>query len=105
MNTVLRRWSDRARSFRYPIYPYLLAVYPLLLLYRWNAEQLSPVVLWDPCLIVLALAFAIWSLLRVVFRSSDQASLLTACLFLQSSVTGHFFEFRSTSPNMPIFWY
>src|SRR6266700_2446028 len=105
MSATRHRWSDRFRSFRYPVYPYLVAVYPILLLYGWNAEQLSPRVLWDPCLVVLVLAFMIWSMLKLAFRDSDKASLLTACLFFESTATGHFFELRSTSASLSIIWY
>ncbi len=105
MSAAPHQWRDRFRAWRYPIYPYLLAVYPILLLYRWNAEQLSPVVLWNPCLVALVAVFVIRGGLRLVLRNLDKASLLTACLFFLSSVTGHFFEFRSTSPNMSVLWY
>jgi hypothetical protein len=101
---TLSAFLSRFRFLRRPLYPFLFAVYPILVLYRWNSEQLSVTVLKAPCLIALAIAGILVSVLYVFFRDMNRAALLTGCLFLQSTLTGHFYEMRSTAPAMPIGW-
>jgi hypothetical protein len=104
LNSTLSLIVNRLRALRRPIYPFLLAVYPIFLLYRWNSEQLSLSVLKVPCVIALAIAGAVFFVLYLILRNANKAALVTACLFLQSTLTGHFFEMRSTASSMPIGW-
>ena len=87
---------------RRPFYPLLLSVYPILMLYRWNADQLSISVLQIPCLVALTAAIGLWGLIYLFIRDEDISALLTGCVFLQSNLTGHFLEMRSTTPGINV---
>lgn len=76
---------------RFPIFhPILFAIFPILYLYSYNAEQvpLNEIIL--PLSIILLLTILLWMLLSFVLKNSLKASLITSLFLLLFFSFGHF---------------
>ena len=65
---------------RFPIYPYLLAVVPILALYQNNAQEVPPIDLLRPMLAALLMTAAAAAVARATLRNPQRGSLLAAWL-------------------------
>ncbi|NMC63650.1 MAG: hypothetical protein GYA55_10860 [SAR324 cluster bacterium] len=92
-----------AYSFNIKIYPLLLALYPILVLYSHNADITEISHLFVPILISLLGTFLLYYILRLILKNTDRAALLSAisvALFFSyghvfSAAAKHFFLFFS----------
>jgi hypothetical protein len=80
-----------AKFNRLPIYPLLLAIYPVLAMLAFNASQTTLNVGVRPLLICLAGALVLFAVLRLLLHSWSRAALLTALGLTWFFVYGHLY--------------
>ncbi len=80
-----------AKFNRLPIYPLLLAIYPVLAMLAFNDSQARLSVGLRPLLICLAAAVAVFAILRLLLHSWSRAALLTSLLVTWFFVYGHLY--------------
>jgi hypothetical protein len=82
------------------INPFMVAIYPVLFLYNYNLEEVTPNILPAALLICLALAFVIFLVCILALRDTIKASII-ACLFLLLFFSfGHIHDFFLTFFNI-----
>ncbi len=80
-----------AKFNRLPIYPLLLAIYPVLAMLAFNNSQVRLSVGLRPLLIGLAAGMAVFAILRLLLHSWSRAALLTSLLLTWFFVYGHLY--------------
>ena len=96
------------------LYPFLLAVYPILALWNTNFDRMGIIEIVLPITTTLLISLVIFLLLRLILRSWSKAALLTSLLIVLFFTYGHIFNLlvqnslfgvRETQPrNFIIFW-
>jgi hypothetical protein len=81
-----------AKFNRLPIYPLLLAIYPVLAMLAFNASQTNLNVGLRPLLICLGGAMAVFAILRLLLHSWSRAALLTSLGIAWFFVYGHMYN-------------
>jgi hypothetical protein len=80
------------RFNRLPIYPLLLAIYPVLAMLAFNVSQTRLNVGLRPLLICLAAAVAVFAILRLLLHAWSRAALLTGLWIIWFFVYGHLYN-------------
>jgi hypothetical protein len=75
-----------------PIYPFLVAAYPVLALGAYNITQIAVSDIWRPLAISLALAVLIFGLAWLLLRDLDRAAFITGLVLLLFFSYGHLYE-------------
>jgi hypothetical protein len=96
------------------IYPFFLAVYPILALWNTNFDRINAVEIVIPLATTLVVTLVVFLLLRLILCNWSQAALLTSLLVLLFFTYGHifnlllqyaFFDVREGRPrNLVVVW-
>jgi len=85
---------------RFALYPFLLAVFPVLSLLAANPARLDPSDALRPLVLSLALTGVVWGAARLLMRTWDRAAALTALLVVLFFLYGHAYAFFRTIPAL-----
>lgn len=88
---------------KYPLHPWLLALYPVLALLAHNANEVTPSVAVRPAIISLALATAFFAVCWLLTRNPAKAALYASLLLLLFFSYGNLYQFLRTLSGSPLF--
>ncbi|MFH1446978.1 MAG: sulfatase-like hydrolase/transferase [Chloroflexota bacterium] len=74
-------------------HPLLIGLYPVLLLFANNQNEIAVNILWRPLIIALALAGLLFLVLRLITRNWRKAGLLTSWVLLLFYTYGHIYSY------------
>lgn len=92
MNIDLRRLHPKEWLNRVPLYPFLLAIYPIVGLLAVNIREIYARDALFPILIALSLAIVAFFVLRIISHSWHLAGALTSLLMLWIFIYGHIYN-------------
>jgi hypothetical protein len=78
---------------RFPVYPILFAIYPVLNLYAQNVSQVTPVTLLRPLIASMIFTFVIWALVGLFVRSWQKSALIVLVIQAAFFTFGHLLGF------------
>lgn len=87
---------------RIPLHPFLFAAYPVLALFAWNIKEVSLPVIWRPILIAQILAFLVFILSALFFRSWSKSAIFTTLTLILFFSYGHVYQY--VVPNIGGSW-
>ena len=85
---------------RWPVHPFLFALYPVLALLAVNAQDVPPQAALRPIVLSLALAGFLLVLTRIVLRRWTEAAVLTTLAVLLFFAYGHVYALLRTVPTL-----
>src|SRR5512144_53980 len=80
---------QKIRSF--PFYPLLFIAYPVLALMGTNINEVEPVNMWRPLIVLVAIAFVLLLLLKFILKDWHRAAVLLSIFILLFFVYGHLY--------------
>ena len=81
----------RGINIEAPLYPFLLAIYPILFIYSNNLDEVFLVEILLPCLISLLATLTIFLIFKFVFKDIYKSALLTTIVLIIFFTFGHVF--------------
>ncbi len=75
----------------FPFYPLLLIAYPVIALVGNNINEVEPVNLWRPLIVLVVIAFVLLILLKLLLKDWDRAALVLSILILLFFIYGHLY--------------
>lgn len=80
------------KILRFPIFAFLLGLFPIIALWNGNKSQVYPKDVWLSVGITAVFVTAIWMLCLLIFRSADRASVVASVVFLVAFSFGHVYN-------------
>lgn len=80
-----------AQLTRLPVYPYLVAMFPVLYVFSQNIGLTNVATVWLPLLIVLILTSVTWALFHKIFKDKHKSGILAAILMLMTLTYGQLY--------------
>jgi hypothetical protein len=72
-------------------HPIIFALWPILALWCFNSDQMSPIETVEPLILSLMVTLVIFFIFRLVLKNRQQANLLTSLIVLLFFTYGHVF--------------
>ena len=75
---------------KFPVYPILFSLFPVLSLAGHNIDEISLDVIWRPLLVSLLIGAALLGVAKLVFREWDRAALAVSIILLLFFIYGRY---------------
>jgi len=73
------------------IHPFLFAIFPIIFLFSFNVDIVSPHDIFFPLIILLSVTFLLWILLGFIFKNRKKSGLLVSLGIVLFSMYGHIY--------------
>lgn len=97
MNTSFSRLLER-----FPLYPLLIGLYPVWVLFEWNVRQMHAYAILRALLFSLAVIGLVWGLSLLLFRHFQRAALFGSLLLVIFFSYGHLYSLLETQTLLPV---